>query len=111
MGGFDKSELTPDQIAEWRGFFNEQKKLPDVAQDLHDAKDRMMNTAEERWEDYKLITTVKNMLLCIERQYNDFHGELAKLRDALSEHSEDRKDKAYEKIQNMEYQSKKMEHL
>merc|ERR1712202_1913 len=31
------------------------------------------NSKMQRWEDYELLTTVKNMLLSIERQYNDFN--------------------------------------
>merc|ERR1711964_350152 len=80
---------------------------------VNEHKDGMMNTTEQRWKDFELITTVKNMLLCIERQYSDFHGGLAKCRDALTKGSKERKkeDKDFVKVEDMEYQSKKMEHL
>jgi len=71
----------------------------------------MMNSAEQRWKDYQLVITIKNMLLCVERQYNDFHQELGKLSGALTDRSRERKDKAYEKVEVKKYESKKMEYL
>merc|ERR1712000_187720 len=71
----------------------------------------MMNTPEQRWKDYELLTMVKNMLLCVERQYHDFHGELARVEMHLSTRSKKTKGPEWENVENMKYESKKMEHL
>merc|ERR1712096_176487 len=84
---------------------------PQLQTVYHSPHDGIMNTAEQRHEDYALLITVKNMLLCVERQYNDFHGELARCQHILSDRSKKMKDKEYENVENKEYESKKMEHL
>merc|ERR1711964_932070 len=83
----------------------------DMSRIVDEHQKGMMNTLEQRWKDYELLTMVKNMLNTLVFQYNEFEYEKKVFEAGDAKEIKNKNSKSYEKFKNMEYKSDKMKHL